>query len=132
MNISKYGIIILPDTDFVKKKAAASAAAQGLLLPEGHAVCALVNSGIGLMGTYQNPVQRTVVLIPAMVGTLCNGALDALVGMAVHKKPSFEMNSVPVCPVRGKICVRSFPIVALYRNLWYAERENKAKELDYG
>ena len=43
------------------------------------------------MGTHQDPVQRTVVLVLTMVCALLNGAFDALVGMTVHKKASFEI-----------------------------------------
>ena len=43
------------------------------------------------MGTNQNLVQGAVVLMAAMVGTLLDGAFDALVCMTVHKKASFEI-----------------------------------------
>jgi len=72
---------------FVKKKtAAADAAAQTLLLTEGHTVGALVYRGIGLVGTHKDPIQRAVVLAFAVVGALMDSTLDALVGMAVHKE----------------------------------------------
>ena len=112
LNISEFESIIPGFSYFVKKKAAASAAAQGLLLPEGHAVGALVNGRIGFMGTHQNPVQRTVVLVAAMMGALCYGAFDAFVGMAVHIQTSFEMNSVSVCAAVGKICGVKLPNIA--------------------
>ena len=51
-----------------------------LLLPEGHAVSTLVNSGVHLVSTHHNAVQRAVVLALAMMGTLLDGTLDALVG----------------------------------------------------
>ena len=51
-----------------------------LLLPERHAVGTLIHSGIHLVGTYHNAVQRAVVLALAMMGTLLDGTLDALVG----------------------------------------------------
>ena len=41
------------------------------------------------MGTNQNLVQGAVVLMAAMVGTLLDGAFDALVCMTVHKIASF-------------------------------------------
>ena len=59
---------------------------QRLLSVEGHAVGALVHSGIALMGAHQNGIQRAVVLGAAVVGALLYGAFDALVGMAVHRK----------------------------------------------
>ena len=36
------------------------------------------------MGAHQNPVQRTVVLVLAMVCTLLNGAFNTLVCVTVH------------------------------------------------
>ena len=59
-----------------------------LLLVEGHAVGALVLSGIAFMGAYQNGIQRAVVLGSAVVGALTYGTLDALVGVTVHKRSS--------------------------------------------
>ena len=41
------------------------------------------------MGTYQNTVQSAVVAVCAVVCALMNGALDALVGVAVHIGSSF-------------------------------------------
>ena len=55
-----------------------------LLLAEGLAVRALIHGGILLMGADQDLVQRTVVLSLAMMGALLNGALNALVCMAIH------------------------------------------------
>ena len=43
------------------------------------------------MGAHQNLIQRAVVLVAAMMGTLLDGAFDALVCMTVHKKTSFEI-----------------------------------------
>ena len=57
-----------------------------LLLAEGHAVSALVLSGICLMGTNHDPVQGAIVLVFAMVGALADSAFDGFVGMTVHKK----------------------------------------------
>lgn len=51
---------------------------------EGLAVGALVHSGILFMGSYKNAVQRAVVGIIAMVDTLLNGALNALIGVTAH------------------------------------------------
>ena len=57
---------------------------KNLLCPERLTVGALVLSGVGLVGTHQDPVQRAVVLSVAVIGTGLDGAFDALVGMAVH------------------------------------------------
>ena len=54
------------------------------LLTEGLAVGTLIHSGIGLMGTYQNPFQRTEVGILAMLCTLMNSTLNALVCMTIN------------------------------------------------
>ena len=79
--------------DSSRKIAAAEAAAKvrcsGLFLAEGHTVGALVNGGVGLVGTHQDPVQRAVVLIVAVMGTLLNGTFDALVGVTIHSDSSF-------------------------------------------
>ena len=56
----------------------------GSLLAEGLTVGALVHGGGGLVGAHQDPVQRAEVLGVAVVGTLLDGTLDALVGVAVH------------------------------------------------
>ena len=56
----------------------------GLLLAEGLAVGALVRSGIGLVGTHQNAIQRAVIRFLAMMLALLNSTLNALVGMTIH------------------------------------------------
>ena len=43
------------------------------------------------MGTHHDLVQGAVVLVLTMVGALPDGAFDALVGMTVHRKASFEI-----------------------------------------
>ena len=53
-------------------------------LTEGLAVGALIHSGIGFVGTHQNPVQRAVVLVFTVVRALVHGAFDALIGMTIH------------------------------------------------
>ena len=63
----------------------------GLLSAEGHAVGALVHGGIALVGAHQNLIQGAVVFALAVVCALMNGALHALVGMAIHCFPSFFM-----------------------------------------
>ena len=57
-----------------------------LLLLEGHAIGALLNSGIALVGAHQDAVQRAVVGFVAMVSALPHGALNALVCFAVHER----------------------------------------------
>ena len=54
-----------------------------LLLAEGHAVSALVLSGVTLVGAHQNLVQRAVVGVLGVMGAGLDGALDAFVG--IHK-----------------------------------------------
>ena len=55
-----------------------------LLLAEGLTVGALVHSGVLLVGTHQDAIQRAIVLGVAMVSALLYGALNTLVGMAIH------------------------------------------------
>ena len=57
-----------------------------LLLTEGHAVGALIDGGVGLMGAHQNAVQGAVVLVVTVVCTLLNGALNGLIGMTIHNE----------------------------------------------
>ena len=57
-----------------------------LLLAEGLAVGALIRGGIHFMGTHQDLIQGAEVFVAAMVGTLLDGTLDTLVGMAIHNK----------------------------------------------
>ena len=77
----------------VRKNAAAVAAAfmPFLSLAEGLAVRALVLSGICLVGTHQNPVQRAVVLAVAVICAGLYGAFDTLVCIVIHDAlpPSF-------------------------------------------
>ena len=57
-----------------------------LLLAERLAVSALINGGVLLVSTHHDAVQRTVVLILAVVRALGNGAFDALVSVTVHSQ----------------------------------------------
>ena len=57
-----------------------------LLLAEGHAVGALVHSGVTLVGAYQNAVQSAVVGILTVVSALMNGAFNTLVCLAIHNQ----------------------------------------------
>ena len=77
--------MLSPDSSRQKAAAAtAAAAARSLLLTEGLAVGALILGRICLVGTHQNPVQRTVVLVLAVVSAGLDGAFNALVCMTVH------------------------------------------------
>ena len=69
-----------------------------LFLAEGHAVGALVNGRIGLVGAYQDFVQRAVVCVLAMVSALRNGAFNALVYIAVHMLSSFCLGYAQYAP----------------------------------
>ena len=69
---------------------------ENLLLAEGHAVGALVLGGVGLMGAYKDLVQGAVVGLVAVMGTLGNGALDALICFAVHNADLLFLNSALV------------------------------------
>ena len=64
-----------------------------LLFAEGLAVCALIHSGIQLVGAHQNPVQRAIVFGFAVMCAFLNGAFDALVCFAAHNVSSFELDS---------------------------------------
>lgn len=55
-----------------------------LLFTEGHAVGTLFNGGIALVGADQDPLQRAVICIGAVMCALLDGTFDTLVGMAVH------------------------------------------------
>ena len=70
----------------VKKKLRQQCAAviQKLLLAEGHTISALILTGICLVSTNQNTIQRAIVLAAAVVGALLNSTFDALICIAVH------------------------------------------------
>ena len=53
-----------------------------LLSVKRHAVGALLGSGIGLMGTHHDLIQRAVVLRTAMILALVDGALNVVVSTA--------------------------------------------------
>ena len=86
ITLCKFFIIILTLRHFVKKNRGSRCCRAGgvLLLAEGLAVGALVSSGVSLVGAHEDPVQGTVVLVIAVIGTLLNGTLDALVSVAIH------------------------------------------------
>ena len=79
---------------FVKKKRGSMMlprAIRRLLLAEGHAVGALVNSRVCLVGADQNAVQRAVVFAVAVVCALLDGTFDGLVCMTIHNEdPPFN------------------------------------------
>ena len=80
-----------------KENAATSAAAfDSLLLAEGLTVGALILSGICLMGTNQNTIQRAVVLTVTVICAGLNGAFDALVCIVVHSYFLLLLNSILV------------------------------------
>ena len=83
---SSFFYIILLFPVFVKKRKATAYGRRpkGLLLAERLAVGALIHGGIQLMGAHQDPIQGTVVFGIAVIGTLLNGAFDALVCLAAH------------------------------------------------
>ena len=60
-----------------------------LLLTEGLAVGALVLGRILLMSAHHDMVQRAIVCGIAVIGTLLNGAGNALIGIVVHVFSSF-------------------------------------------
>lgn len=96
INSGIYDNIITSKVSFVKENCGSSCCRnhpQPLLLTERLAVGALVSSGVDLVGTHQDLFQRTVVLVAAVMGTLLDGALDALVCMTVHKKPPLKWDS---------------------------------------
>jgi hypothetical protein len=81
-----------------------------LLLAEGLAVGALVNSGVAFVSTYQNPLQRAVVGILTVICALRNGTFDALVCMAAHSQFLLFVDSAIVFPPFQKKTKEMFPI----------------------
>ena len=71
------------------------------------------------MGAHQDPVQRAVVLILAVVSALLDGAFDALVCMTVHRFLLLLLDSWIVCAAEGKAYTKSLPIIALWKKLCY-------------
>ena len=86
---------------------------QVSLLPEGLAVGALIHSGVRLVGTHQDAVQRAVVGLVAVVSAGLDSALDALVGILVHVRSSFLLCSWIVWADIWISCV------AFFREMWY-------------
>ena len=75
------------------RNAAAFAAAHSLLFPEGLAVGALVHGRILLVSTYQNPIQRTIVLGVTVVRALLDGAFDGHISIVFHDRGLLLLNS---------------------------------------
>ena len=62
-----------------------------LLLPEGHAVGALIHGGVCLVGAHLDAVQGTVVFGVAVISALADGTFDTLVGIVFHvDAPPFQ------------------------------------------
>ena len=91
----------------VNKNGRADARPSQLFFAEGHAVSALIHSGVPLVGADQNTVQRTVVGIAAMMGTLLDGALDTLVCIGIHSLFLLFSVMIAVCPREKEIMSRS-------------------------
>ena len=83
---SSYRLLRFVSSRTTEKKAPADPGASEIrsALAEGLAVGALIHSGVYFVGAHQNPIQRAVVLIFAVMGALVYGALDALIGMTIH------------------------------------------------
>ena len=62
------------------------AAAFSLFLAEGHTIGALIHSRISLVSTNQDSIQRTEILLTAVVCALLHSTLDALICVTVHNK----------------------------------------------
>jgi len=76
-----------------------SGLAEGSLANEGHAVRALLHRGIGLVGADLDALERAVVFVAAVVPALGNGALDAMVGMAITAHERFLL-----CLISSLVC----------------------------
>ena len=64
------------------------------------------------MGAHQDFVQGAVIIVAAMMGTLCDGTLNTLVGMAIHRlKTSFDLDSEIVWAEKKKLCRQNSPIL---------------------
>ena len=89
INSGKDNNIITAEGGFVKENCGSECCRNhlgSLLLAEGLAVGALVCGGVHLMGAHQDLLQRTVVLMTAVMGALLDGTFNALVCVTVHSK----------------------------------------------
>ena len=82
--IKLFYTMIAAASSTAQAKAAAFAAAQGLLFAEGLAVGALIHGGICFMGADLDAIQAAVVLGVAVISALSNGTFDTFVGMTAH------------------------------------------------
>ena len=71
------------------------------------------------MGADENAVQRAVVFAVAVVGTLLNGAFDALICLAVHNCFLLFVDSKLVCPYFRKPYRKTIPILAFVLRACY-------------
>ena len=71
------------------------------------------------MGANQDFVQRTVVLVTAMMGALLDGTFDTLVCMTIHRKASFEIGFCNSMDSGGESMQESFSKLAKMTLLWY-------------
>ena len=75
------------------------------------------------MGTHQNPVQRTVVLVFAVVCALLNGTFDALIGMAVHSCFLLLIGFGISMGKRKEIIPAKNANIAIRKKVWYSKRK---------
>ena len=74
------------------------------------------------MGTYQNPVQRAVVLGVAVISTLLDGTFDALIGIAVHNGASFVFGFGVSIAQSSKINQEFFANLAISPGICYLNK----------
>ena len=86
-----------------------------LLLPEGHAVSTLVNSGVHLVSTHHNAVQRAVVLTFAMVRALLNSTFDTLIG-TIHLILLLCLRSLLVLPDASETYWQFLSVLLFFSN----------------
>ena len=68
------------------------------------------------MGAHQDLVQRAVVLAVAVVSALLNGALNALVGVAVHSCFLLCLSSKVVCPKQFETHMEKIVLSIAFKN----------------
>ena len=95
---------------------------ETLFLTEGFAVGASGHTGILLMGAHKDVVQRAVVLASAVISALCDGALDALVGMTVHD--IFLLFLISPLGFPGPEQIYSPAEIAFFGEMWYFMHTN--------
>jgi len=90
-----------------------------LLLAEGLAVGALVCGGIGLVSTDQDPLQRAVICILAVVLALLDSTLNALVCMAIHGVILLFSVMELGCPRYGKTYISLMLMIDFFSAIQY-------------